>query len=478
MSKLKLKLRQKTKIVATVGPASNSKEGLLQLIKEGVDVFRLNFSHGSHEDHLKVINNIIELTEQYDIPIGILADLQGPKLRVGEIENGSLELLKGDVLTFVPEPCLGNREKIYMSYESFAEDVKVGERVLVDDGKLILEIIEIKGKAVKLKVIHGKNISSKKGVNLPETKISLPCLTEKDLNDLEFILTQPVNWIALSFVREASDIEELKALIDEHSHYAKVIAKVEKPEAVKNIKAIVSAADAVMVARGDLGVEVPMEKLPAIQKDIIKKCLQKSKPVIVATQMMESMISNPSPTRAEITDVANAVLDGADAVMLSGETSVGAHPELVVKAMNKIIGEAENHYELIGKRPKPHRHSETYFSDTICLSAAKIAEDIKAKAILGITVAGYTAFRVSSYRPKTDIYIFSSVRPMLGTMNLVWGVKAFYYDKFSSTDETIEDLCEILKDKKLLKEGDVIINTMSMPLNKRFRTNTLKITIV
>lgn len=478
MSKLKLKLRQKTKIVATVGPASNSKEGLLQLIKEGVDVFRLNFSHGSHEDHLMVINNIIELTEQYDIPIGILADLQGPKLRVGEIENGSLELLKGDVLTFVPEPCLGNREKIYMSYESFAEDVKVGERVLVDDGKLILEVIEIKGKAVKLKVIHGKNISSKKGVNLPETKISLPCLTEKDLNDLEFILTQPVNWIALSFVREASDIEELKALIDEHSHYAKVIAKVEKPEAVKNIKAIVSAADAVMVARGDLGVEVPMEKLPAIQKDIIKKCLQKSKPVIVATQMMESMISNPSPTRAEITDVANAVLDGADAVMLSGETSVGAHPELVVKAMIKIIGEAENHYELIGKRPKPHRHSVTYFSDTICLSAAKIAEDIKAKAILGITVAGYTAFRVSSYRPKTDIYIFSSVRPMLGTMNLVWGVKAFYYDKFSSTDETIEDLCEILKDKKLLKEGDVIINTMSMPLNKRFRTNTLKITIV
>lgn len=478
LSKLKLKLRQKTKIVATVGPASNSKEGLLQLVKEGVDVFRLNFSHGSHEDHLKVINNIIELTEQYNIPIGILADLQGPKLRVGEIENGSLELLKGDVLTFVPEPCLGNREKIYMSYESFAEDVKVGERVLIDDGKLILEIIEIKGKTVKLKVIHGTNISSKKGVNLPDTKVSLPCLTEKDLNDLEFILTQPVNWIALSFVREANDIDELKAIIEEHSHYAKVIAKIEKPEAVKNIKAIVSASDALMVARGDLGVEVPMEKLPAIQKDIIKRCLQKSKPVIVATQMMESMISNPSPTRAEITDVANAVLDGTDAVMLSGETSVGAHPELVVRAMNKIIGEAENHYELLGKRPKPHRHSETYYSDTICLSAAKIAEDIKAKAILGITVAGYTAFRVSSYRPKTDIYIFSSVRPILGTMNLVWGVKAFYYDKFSSTDETIDDLCEILKDKKLLKEGDVIINTMSMPLNKRFRTNTLKITIV
>ena len=475
---MNLKHRQKTKIVATVGPASSSKEALIDLVKEGVDVFRLNFSHGSHEDHLKVINNIVEIMEQYDVPIGILADLQGPKLRVGEIEGGSLELLKGDILTFVPNKCIGNRERIYMSYENFANDVKVGEKVLVDDGKLILEIIEIKGQKVRLKVLHGTKISSKKGVNLPDTAVSLPCLTEKDLKDLEFILTQPVNWIALSFVRHASDIKELKEIIAEHSHYAKVIAKVEKPEAVKRIKSIVNKADAIMVARGDLGVEVPMEKLPGIQKDIIRKCLQKSKPVIVATQMMESMISNPSPTRAEITDVANAVLDGADAVMLSGETSVGDHPELVVRAMNKIIGEAENHYELIGKRPKPNKTSDTYYSDTICINAAKIAEDIKAKAILGITVAGYTAFRVSSYRPKSDIYIFSSVRPMLGTMNLVWGVKAFYYDKFSSTDETIDDLCEILKSKKLLKEGDIIINTMSMPLHKRFRTNTLKITIV
>ena len=478
MSKLTIKNLQKTKIVATVGPASSSKEALLGLVEEGVDVFRLNFSHGSHEDHLKVINNIVEIIETYDVPVGILADLQGPKLRVGEIEGGSLELIKGDVLTFVPEPCVGTREKIYMSYENFANDVNVGEKVLVDDGKLVLQVIEIIGQSVRLKVLHGTNISSKKGVNLPETKVSLPCLTEKDLVDLEFILTQPVNWIALSFVRHASDIMELKNIIAENSHYAKVIAKVEKPEAIEHIKSIVNASDAIMVARGDLGVEVPMEKLPAIQKDIIKRCLQKSKPVIVATQMMESMISNPSPTRAEITDVANAVLDGADAVMLSGETSVGAHPELVVRAMNKIIAEAENHYELLNKRPKPNRTSETYYSDTICLSAAKMAEDIKAKAILGITVAGYTAFRVSSYRPKTFIYIFSSVRPMLSTMNLVWGVKAFYYDKFSSTDETIDDLCEILKDKKLLKEGDVVINTMSMPLYKRFRTNTLKITVV
>lgn len=478
MAKLNINDNQKTKIVATVGPASSSKEALVKLVEEGVDVFRLNFSHGSHEIHQEVINRIVEIQEEYNEPIGILADLQGPKLRVGEIEGGTLELIKGDVLTFVPEPCIGNRERIYMSYPLFAQDVKVGNKVLVDDGKLELKVVEINGNSVKLEVLHGTNISSKKGVNLPDTAISQPSLTEKDKKDLEFILTQPVNWIALSFVRSADDIIDLKAAINESSHYAKVIAKIEKPEAVSNIKEIVNVSDAIMVARGDLGVEVPMEKLPAIQKDIIRRCLQKSKPVIVATQMMESMITNPTPTRAEITDVANAVLDGTDAVMLSGETSVGKHPALVVKAMNKIIEEAEKHYELIGKRPKPNKSSDTYHSDTICLTAAKIAEDIKAKAILGITVSGYTAFRVSSYRPKTRIFIFSSVRPMLGTMNLIWGVRAFYYDKFSSTDETIDDLCEILKEKKLLKDGEVIINTASMPLYKRFRTNTLKITVV
>lgn len=478
MSKLKIEERQKTKIVATIGPASSSKENLLKLVKEGADVFRLNFSHGSHEDHKQVIDNITEIIEEYHVTIGILADLQGPKIRVGEIQDGRLELIKGDIITFTNTPCMGNRDKIYLSYENFSKDVKVGNKVLVDDGKLVLEVVEINGTDVNLKVLHGTNIASKKGVNLPDTKVSIPCLTEKDLIDLEFILTQPVNWIALSFVRSAADIQELKDIIDDHSHFAKVIAKVEKPEAVKHIKEIVKVSDAIMVARGDLGVEVPMEKLPPIQKDIIKRCLDKSKPVIVATQMMESMITNPSPTRAEITDVANAVLDGADAVMLSGETSVGNHPDLVVRAMNKIIAEAEKHYELQGKRPKPNKNSTTFHSDTICINASKIAEEVNAKAIIGITVSGYTAFKVSSYRPKSNIYIFSSVRPILGTLNLVWGVKAFYYDKFSSTDETITDTIEILKEKKLLKKGDVVINTASMPLHKRFRTNTLKITEV
>lgn len=478
MKEIKIEARQKTKIVATVGPACSSPENLLELVKKGVDVFRLNFSHGSHEDHLQVINRLNDIMETYDVPIGILADLQGPKIRVGEIEGGKLELIKGDILTFVNTPCVGTREQIYLSYQNFSEDVKVGEKVLVDDGKLVLEVTEIVGKTVRLKVLHGTNIASNKGVNLPDTKVSMPCLTKKDLRDLKFILTQPVNWIALSFVRKASDILQLKEIIDNNSHYAKVIAKIEKPEAIENIKEIVQHSDALMVARGDLGVEVPMERLPGIQKDIIKQCLQKSKPVIVATQMMESMIINPSPSRAEITDVANAVLDGADAVMLSGETSVGNHPALVVMAMNKIITEAEKNYELLEKRPKPNKGSETYYSDTICINAARIAENVKAKAILGITISGYTAFKVSSYRPKSHIYIFSSVRPILGTMNLVWGVKAFYYDKFSSTDETIEDTIEILKEKKLLKAKDIVINTASMPLHKRFRTNTIKITHV
>ncbi len=478
MGKLKINDKQKTKIVATIGPASSSTENLIKLVQEGVDVFRLNFSHGSHSDHLQVIERITDIVETYNVPIGILGDLQGPKLRVGEIENGTLLLNKGDILTFVPQSCVGNAERIYMSYKNFSKDVKLGDKVLVDDGKLELKVVDIINEEVKLEVIHGVSISSKKGVNLPDTNISQPSLTEKDRTDLEFMLTQPINWIALSFVRKAADIQELKDIIAENNHFAKVIAKVEKPEAVANIKSIVAVSDAIMVARGDLGVEVAMERLPSIQKDIIRRCIQKSKPVIVATQMMESMITNPSPTRAEITDVANAVLDGADAVMLSGETSVGIHPPLVVKQMNKIIEEAEKNYELLGKRAKPNKDSETYYSDTICLTAAKIAEDVKATAILGITISGYTAFKVSSYRPKTNIYIFSSIRPILGTMNLIWGVRGFFYDKFTNTDETIEDLCEILKEKELLKDGDVVINTASMPLHKRFRTNALKITLV
>lgn len=475
---MKIVDHQNTKIVATVGPASSSYENLIELVKAGVDIFRLNFSHGSHEDHLQVINRITYLNEKYGTHIGILADLQGPKLRVGEIENNALELAEGDIVTFVNEKCVGTMEKIYMSYKQFPQDVQVGERVLIDDGKLVFEVVETNKKdTVRLKVLFGGILSSRKGVNLPNTKISLPSLTEKDSKDLDFILTQPVNWIALSFVRTGKDMKDLASRIQEKNHPAKTIAKIEKPEAIEKIDKIIKASNGIMVARGDLGIEVPMERLPVIQKEIIEKCIQRARPVIVATQMMDSMITNPSPTRAEITDVANAVFDGADAVMLSGETSVGKHPVKVVEAMNKIIEEAEKHV-VARTRPIPSDRSRTFLSDAVCFNAARTSDDIGARAIVGMTSSGYTAFKVSSYRPQADIYIFSDRMHMLATLNLVWGVRCYYYDRFTTTDETINDVTEILRSAGRINAGDVIVNTASMPLHKRHRTNMLKVTVV
>jgi len=472
---------QNTKIVATVGPACSSYEKLLELVQAGVNVFRLNFSHGSHEDHLSVINHINYINEKYNLHISILTDLQGPKLRVGKIQDNALPLKPGDKVTFVNEECIGTKEKIYMAYEQFASDVEVGEKVLVDDGKLMFEVTKTNKKdTVELKVLFGGILSSNKGVNLPNTNISLPSLTEKDRRDLNFILTIPsVNWIALSFVRSAKDVKELKKLVANAGHQAKVLSKIEKPEAIANIDKIIKASNAIMVARGDLGIEVPIEQLPNLQKEIIMKCRQRARPVIVATHMMDSMITNPIPTRAEVTDVANAVLDGADAVMLSGETSVGKHPVQVVAAMNRIIEEAEKGYIVAReKRPKPSPKSRTFYSDMICRNAAITAEAIKAKGILGVTSSGFTAFKISSFRPDAKIYVFSDSNHMLNTLNLVWGVQCFYYDKFTTTDETIADLSEILKNSQIVKQGDVIINTGSMPLQKRHRTNMMKITIV
>jgi pyruvate kinase len=468
-----------TKIVATVGPASSSYEKLLELVHNGVSVFRLNLSHGSHEVHLNTIEKVTRINREHGFHISILADLQGPKLRVGEIENNALEIEEGDILTFTNEKCVGNMEKIYMSYEQFAQDVEPGERVLVDDGKLVLEIAETnKVDEVKLKVIFGGILSSNKGVNLPNTKISLPSLTEKDLVDLDFVLKQPVNWIALSFVRSAEDLIDLQKRIDEKGHPAKIISKIEKPEAIEDIDRIIKYSNAIMVARGDLGIEVPMERLPLIQKDIIRRCIQRARPVIVATQMMDSMITNPSPTRAEITDVANAVLDGADALMLSGETSVGAHPAKVVQAMKKIIIESEQVLFQDDNKPVPNSKSRTFLSDVVCQNAADTANQVGAKAIVGMTSSGYTAFKVSSFRPNAKIIIFSDRMHMLSTLNLVWGVQCFYYDKFTTTDGTINDVTEILKKEGIVSKGDLVINTGSMPLHRRFRTNMMKITLV
>lgn len=470
---------QNTKIVATVGPASNSYDNLLELVRVGVDVFRLNFSHGKHEDHGKVIDLIKQINQKFNVHIGILADLSGPKLRIGEVAD-DVKLEEDSEISIVNTPCLGTEEKVYLNYGDFAKDVVPGEKVLIDDGKIILEVLRTnKTDQVDLKVLFGGKLSSNKGVNLPDTKTSLPSLTEKDLKDLEFILTMPVNWIALSFVRSHKDILDLEKKINAAKHPAKIIAKIEKPEAVNNIDKIIKYSNGIMIARGDLGVEMPMEKLPSIQKEIIRKCIQRARTVIVATQMMESMITAPSPSRAEVTDVANAVLDGTDAVMLSAETAMGRHPARVVLAMNRIIEETEKHYkDFPQKRPKASHKSSTFYSDVVCLNAAKTAEDIKADAIIGMTISGYTAFKISSYRPDNKIYIFSEEPHILATLNLVWGVRCYYYDKYTTTDETIDDVVEILKKNGKLNKGDVVVNTGSMPILKKLRTNMLKITMV
>ncbi|MEL6122540.1 MAG: pyruvate kinase [Bacteroidota bacterium] len=472
--------KQKTKIVATIGPASRSVDKLRELIHAGVDIFRLNFSHGTHEEHKEVFHRITALNEELGTHVGILADLQGPKLRVGKVQEGGIPLDPGQEITFTNEECIGTAEQVYMSYTQFAQDVNVGERVMCDDGKLVFEVVSTDGaSAVRLKTLYGGILKSNKGVNLPDTAISLPSLTEKDRRDLDFILENlPVNWIALSFVRTAEEVNELIGLIEARGHGAKVISKIEKPQAVKNIKEIIKASNGIMVARGDLGVEVPIAQVPTIQKDIIRRCIQRARPVIVATQMMESMMTNPSPSRAEVTDVANAVLDGTDAVMLSGETSVGMHPVETVEAMNNIIFEAEKNYQIQSKRPKANSKSNTYLSDVLCLTAAETAEKVKAKSLIGITVSGYTAFKVSSYRPDTKICIFSSDPQMLKTLNLVWGVECYYYNKFTTTDGTIDDTIAILKDRGVIQEGDIVVNTGSMPIEKRFRTNMMKITTV
>lgn len=469
----------KTKILATIGPASNNFNTLLDLVKAGADAVRLNFSHGTHADHVRVVEFVQHINKKYHTNVSILGDLQGPKLRIGELENNGFPLQKGDILTFVNDKCIGTPEKIYMSYENFPMDVKVGEKVLVDDGKVELLVRDTNGKdTVKLEVLYGNYLSSRKGVNLPDTKVTLPSITEKDEEDLDFMLSQPFNWIALSFVRTAADIEDLRRRIKAKNHPAKIIAKIEKPEAIKNIDEIIEAADGVMVARGDLGVEMPMERLPMLQKMIIEKCNRKAKPVIVATQMMDSMIKNPSPTRAEIIDVANAVIDGTDVVMLSNETAMGDHPVKVVEAMSRIVQQAEETDSIYYKSFTPDEESESFHSDAVCYTACRLAREVNARTIIGMTKSGYTGFMVSSYRPKSDIYIFSSDINMLNMLNLVWGIRCFYYDKFNSTDDTIRDVQEILLEKKLVVKGDIVINTGSMPLHARKKTNMLKISVV
>jgi pyruvate kinase len=471
---------KKTKIVATVGPACSEKDVLQRMVKAGVNVFRLNFSHANYDDLRKVIASIRAINKELGTNVAILGDLQGPKIRIGEVQNNGITLKTGDRLKLVTEKCIGTKEKLYLNYLEFPIDVEEGDQVLLDDGKIKFEVVSTNRlDEVEVVVIHGGLLSSKKGVNLPNTKVSLPSLTDKDKLDLDFILEHDLDWVALSFVREAADIDDLRERISQRGKNIHIIAKIEKPQAVANIDAIIAATDGVMVARGDLGVEYPIEKLPLIQKLIVKKCLSASKPVIIATQMMESMITSFMPTRAEANDVANAVFDGADALMLSGETSVGQHPVQVIEYMVRIIKNVEEEAEHIYHRDnETPQESDTFLSDSLCYIAGRAAKYVKAKAIIGMTKSGYTAYQVASYRPKSDIFIFTPDTALLTRISLLWGVRAFFYDKLTTTDETISDVLGMLKEKKLVAKGDVIVNTGAMPIKSKHRANFMKFSVV
>lgn len=467
----------KTKIVATVGPASSSKEVLLALAKEGVDVFRLNFSHGTHEDHLKVISNVREINTQLGTHIALLQDLQGPKIRVNEVKEGTI-LKPGETLVITTRELIGNSEIVSTSYKGMPNDVKTGDMILIDDGKIELKVKETRGEDVIAEVVYGGILKSRKGINLPYSKVSAPSLTEKDMKDLLFGLKNNVDWVALSFVRKAKDIDILRGIIEEHKSTTRIIAKIEKPEALENIDAIIAATDGVMVARGDLGVEIWLEEVPMVQKMLVEKCNKLAKPVIVATQMMESMIENPRPTRAETNDVANAVMDGADALMLSAETAAGKYPVEVIRSMVRTIGSVEKQANIYYRFRDADPHSPIFIHDSLILAACKLAKEVNAKAIVGLTSSGYAAFKSSSHRPNANIFVFTGNKTVLNTLNLVWATRAYYYEKADSTDETIADVQEILKRDGHVKPGDIFISLASMPIQERNRTNMMKVNVV
>ena len=472
--------RKKTKILATLGPATASKEVLRKMMLAGADLFRINFSHADYDAVRERVEMIRELNEELGRNTGILADLQGPKLRVGVMEDG-IEVAPGDQIAFkTGEKFVGNKEAVYMTYPEFPRDVKPGERVLLDDGKLIFRVVETNGTdTVVAEVEQGGPLKSKKGVNLPNTNISLPALTPKDIEDAIFAISLQVDWLALSFVRHAQDIKDLQQLIAKYSDYKiPIISKIEKPEAITNIDEIVALSDGIMVARGDLGVEVPAEEVPLLQKQLVLKSKEARIPVVIATQMMETMMDSLTPTRAEVNDVGNSVMDGADAVMLSGETSVGQYPVEVVAKMASIIRAVENVDTFCAQTKLSLIRTNRFVSKAVCHHAALLANEVEAKTIMTLTNSGYTAFQVSSWRPRSFILAFTDNRRILGRLNLLWGVYAHYYDGYVSTDETIEDIINIAKENEYLKKGDMTITLTSMPIEKKGMVNSLRVTEV
>ena len=471
---------KKTKIVATLGPASSSRETIKAMMENGVNVFRVNFSHADHEDVSERIQIIRELNQELGFHVGILADLQGPKLRVGKMAPSTF-VEAGQVVRFTTDKVdEGTADSIYMNYSQFPKDVSPGERVLLDDGKLIFEIIETDKKStVTARVIQGGLLKSKKGVNLPNTNISLPALTEKDVTDAIYAIKQNVDWIALSFVRHKQDVEDLRQLIKKHGEYdIPIISKIEKPEALVNILEIVKASNGLMVARGDLGVEVPAEEVPLVQKELVQHAKLARIPVIVATQMMESMIDGLTPTRAEVNDVANSVMDGADAVMLSGETSVGKYPVEVIQTMRKIVVAVENSPLVQVPLKAPKTKNDRFVTKSVCYHAATMANEIEAKAICTLTNSGYTAYQISAWRPSASILVFTSNKRILAQLNLIWGVKGYLYEGGGSTDDTVKEVNQIAKKKGYVVDGDSLINLVAMPVADQGKVNTLRISNV
>ncbi len=468
-----------TKVIATIGPSSASKEVLRELFAAGVNVCRLNFSHGTHEDHRRNIEHIIELNQEMRTTVTILAVLQGPKVRIGDVENGAIILQDGQMIDLVTTECVGTSQKIFLSYADLPKDVKAGEAILLDDGKLKLEVVKTNKKdKVTAKVIYGGVLMSRKGVNLPNTRISLPSLTKKDMEDAVFALDYNVDWIALSFVRSAADLVSLRELLRSKKKFARIIAKIEKPEALEDIDAIIDASNGIMVARGDLGVEVPFDRVPMIQKEIARKCIAQAKPVVIATQMLESMITNFRPTRAEANDVANAVLDGADAVMLSAETANGKYPIEAVKAMRQIIDWTEMHGFQYNRETLPDINSRTFLPDSICLNACRMADQANAKAIVIFTFSGYTAMRISSHRPQAETFVFTRNKALVRKMALIWGAHAYHAEETENIDDAIEQSIQNLKERGYIKKGDVVVHVGSTPFEEKGQTNMIKLSYV
>ena len=468
----------KTKIIATLGPSSSSKTMLSKLIVSGVDVFRVNFSHAEHKDVERIVSDIKALRIKHNKHVSILGDLQGPKIRLGNVVPETF-LKKGDSILFSTKKIKnGNSDRVTINYTSFPKDVKKGETVLVDDGKIILQVEKTDRDAnVNLIVIQGGLLSSSKGVNLPSTKISLPALTPKDIKDAKFAAKLGFDWVALSFVRSKNDVLQLREILDKSSNeLIPIISKIEKPQAINNMDQILKVSNGLMVARGDLGIEIPAEEVPLYQKILVKKANEARKPIIIATQMMESMIDSLTPSRAEVNDVANSVMDGADCIMLSGETSVGEYPCEVVKKVGTIIAGVEDSQPVKNKFTLPKLKSKRLVTKTVCRHAALIANEIKASAVCTLTHSGYTGWQISSWRPNCLVLVFTSNKRILSQLNLLWGVKCIYYNKFQSTDKTVEDVNALAIKNRYVRKGDVVVNLASMPIKDKGQVNTLRIT--